>query len=185
GGLQIAGVAWTERWMVWANKAERLCCRGDASELIAENAVGNAELVGVLGSTVVGITEDLGLGDHGAERGAQVEHDQVDVGALAILGCNGLQPGSYPARHEAFVESKLTGHVDHGHTGENSRDHFGAQLGRMGDAAGHDSLRRSAAAWRMCSSSASAAAISSAENELRRRPRSCPSLRGGRLMGAH
>src|SRR5262252_8893846 len=48
-------------------EAECLRCRGDASELIAENTVGDSKVAGVLGAAVGGITEDFSLRNHGTE----------------------------------------------------------------------------------------------------------------------
>src|SRR5262245_43945456 len=123
--------------MLRPNEAQRLRCRGDASELIAENAVGNGELVGVLAATVGGVTEDLRLRDHGLERRTEVGHDQLDIGELLFDRCDRLHAGHYPSRHESLIETEVACGLADGRTGHDGREHLGAQLGRMWNAAWH------------------------------------------------
>src|SRR5215467_9488109 len=74
-----------------SDETQRLRCCGDAHELICENTVGNGELVGFLGSAVLLVTEDLGLSDQRAQCSTEVLHDQVGIGGLSFLRCNGLK----------------------------------------------------------------------------------------------
>src|SRR5262252_1574657 len=80
------------------DEAKRLRCCGDASELIAENTVGDGQVTGGLGAAVGGITEDFGLGNHGTKPDVEVLGDEhLQVGSF--FRCNGLHSGcGDPAR---------------------------------------------------------------------------------------